>query len=45
MVRSGATLRTLAFRTDGLFIDIGVPEDYERAQGLFGARRERYPHL
>ena len=31
-------LRPLAFRADGLFIDIGVPEDYERAQRLFGAR-------
>jgi D-glycero-alpha-D-manno-heptose 1-phosphate guanylyltransferase len=31
-----AELRPLAFRADGLFIDIGVPEDYERAQGLFG---------
>lgn len=38
MVPSVATLRPLAFRADGLFIDIGVPEDYERAQGLFGAR-------
>jgi D-glycero-alpha-D-manno-heptose 1-phosphate guanylyltransferase len=38
MVPSVATLRPVAFRTDGLFIDIGVPEDYERAQGLFGAR-------
>jgi D-glycero-alpha-D-manno-heptose 1-phosphate guanylyltransferase len=31
-----AELCPLAFRADGLFIDIGVPEDYERAQGLFG---------
>jgi len=38
MVPGVATLRPLAFRTDGLFIDIGVPEDYERAQGLFGVR-------
>ena len=30
-------LRPLAFRAGGLFIDIGVPEDYERAQRLFGA--------
>jgi len=27
-----ATLRPLAFETDGYFIDIGVPEDYARAQ-------------
>jgi D-glycero-alpha-D-manno-heptose 1-phosphate guanylyltransferase len=27
-----ATLRPLAFETDGFFIDIGVPEDYARAQ-------------
>jgi D-glycero-alpha-D-manno-heptose 1-phosphate guanylyltransferase len=33
-----AQLRPLAFRADGLFIDIGVPEDYERAQRLFGTR-------
>jgi len=37
MVPGIDTLRPLAFRTDGLFIDIGVPEDYERAQQLFGA--------
>lgn len=30
-----ATIRPAAFATDGLFIDIGVPEDYQRAQGLF----------
>lgn len=28
-------IRPAAFVTDGLFIDIGVPEDYARAQGLF----------
>jgi D-glycero-alpha-D-manno-heptose 1-phosphate guanylyltransferase len=28
-------LRPLAFLTTGLFIDIGVPEDYNRAQNLF----------
>jgi hypothetical protein len=38
MVPSVAILRPLAFRADGLFIDIAVPEDHERAQGLFGAR-------
>lgn len=32
-----AELRPLAFVTEGLFIDIGVPEDYARAQGLFAA--------
>ena len=30
-------LRPLAFPTAGLFIDIGVPEDYLRAQNLFTA--------
>jgi D-glycero-alpha-D-manno-heptose 1-phosphate guanylyltransferase len=30
-----AELRPLAFVTEGLFIDIGVPEDYARAQALF----------
>lgn len=30
-----ATLRPLAFLTRGRFIDIGVPEDYARAQTLF----------
>lgn len=28
-----------AFASDGLFIDIGIPEDYERAQTLFGEKR------
>lgn len=32
-----AELRPLAFVTHGRFIDIGVPEDYARAQGLFAA--------
>jgi D-glycero-alpha-D-manno-heptose 1-phosphate guanylyltransferase len=31
------TLQPLAFRTDGLFIDIGVPEDYARAQKLLAS--------
>jgi D-glycero-alpha-D-manno-heptose 1-phosphate guanylyltransferase len=31
-------LRPAAFEARGLFIDIGVPEDYARAQGLFAAR-------
>jgi D-glycero-alpha-D-manno-heptose 1-phosphate guanylyltransferase len=41
LVPGVATLRSLAFPTDGLFIDIGVPEDYERAQELFGERAGR----
>lgn len=32
-----AELRPLAYVTQGRFIDIGVPEDFERAQGLFAA--------
>lgn len=31
-------LRPAAFEAQGLFIDIGVPEDYARAQPLFAAR-------
>lgn len=31
-------LRPLAFPAAGLFIDIGIPEDYARAQTLFAAR-------
>lgn len=31
-------VRPAAFETRGLFIDIGVPEDYARAQQLFAAR-------
>jgi D-glycero-alpha-D-manno-heptose 1-phosphate guanylyltransferase len=31
-------IRPLAFVTQGRFIDIGVPEDYARAQALFGRR-------
>jgi D-glycero-alpha-D-manno-heptose 1-phosphate guanylyltransferase len=30
------TLAPRAFATDGLFIDMGIPEDYARAQSLFG---------
>jgi NDP-sugar pyrophosphorylase family protein len=30
-----ASIQPLAFRTAGLFIDIGLPADYARAQGLF----------
>jgi D-glycero-alpha-D-manno-heptose 1-phosphate guanylyltransferase len=33
-----AALRPAAFPAGGLFIDIGVPEDYERAQRLFATR-------
>jgi D-glycero-alpha-D-manno-heptose 1-phosphate guanylyltransferase len=33
-----AEIKPLAFMTRGLFIDIGVPEDYTRAQTLFAAR-------
>jgi D-glycero-alpha-D-manno-heptose 1-phosphate guanylyltransferase len=29
------SIRPLAFRSSGLFIDIGVPEDYARIQELF----------
>jgi len=32
-----ADLRPLAYQTRGRFIDIGVPEDYARAQGMFAA--------
>ena len=28
-------MRPAAFATEGLFIDIGVPEDFARAQHLF----------
>jgi NDP-sugar pyrophosphorylase family protein len=31
-------IRPLAFAAEGLFIDIGVPEDYARAQALFASR-------
>ncbi len=31
------SIRPLAVRTEGMVIDIGVPEDYVRAQTLFGA--------
>lgn len=33
-----AEFRPLAFETEGLFVDIGVPEDYARAQQLFANR-------
>lgn len=31
-------LRPLAFRVEGFFIDMGVPDDYARAQALFSTR-------
>jgi D-glycero-alpha-D-manno-heptose 1-phosphate guanylyltransferase len=30
-----SSIRPLAFRASGLFVDIGIPEDYARAQQLF----------
>ena len=30
------TRQLIAFPSDGMFIDIGIPEDYERAQTIFG---------
>ena len=33
-----STIRPIAFRTSGLFIDIGIPEDYLRAQQVFSQR-------
>ena len=35
MVPRVRSLAPLAFVAEGLFIDIGVPEDLERAQALF----------
>jgi NDP-sugar pyrophosphorylase family protein len=32
---TGGAIRPAAFVTEGLFVDIGVPEDYARAQQLF----------
>ena len=31
-------IRPLAFRTEGRFIDIGIPEDFQRAQHLFAGQ-------
>jgi len=39
LVPNVVALRPLAFRTAGLFIDIGVPEDYARAQSLLATPR------
>jgi D-glycero-alpha-D-manno-heptose 1-phosphate guanylyltransferase len=36
--REVGSIRPLAFRSSGLFIDIGIPEDYTRAQQLFSGR-------
>ena len=38
LVPQVGAIRPLAFTAEGLFIDIGVPEDYERAQVLFARR-------
>ena len=35
LVPEVSAIRPAAFATDGLFIDIGVPEDFARAQHLF----------
>ena len=35
------SIRPLAFPTTGLFIDIGIPEDYARAQEIFSSRVTR----
>lgn len=35
------SIRPLAFPTSGLFIDIGIPEDYARAEEIFSARVTR----
>lgn len=38
LVPSVREIRPLAFRTEGRFIDIGIPEDYQRAQQLFAGK-------
>ncbi len=38
-------LRPLAFETTGVFIDIGVPEDYSRAQGVLSSLSEQSGRL
>jgi D-glycero-alpha-D-manno-heptose 1-phosphate guanylyltransferase len=35
------SIRPLAFPTTGLFIDIGIPEDYTRVQEIFSPRFPR----
>jgi D-glycero-alpha-D-manno-heptose 1-phosphate guanylyltransferase len=42
-----ANIHPLAFRASGLFIDIGIPEDYQRVQQIFmrpTATRDAGPH-
>ena len=43
LVPEVGVIRPAAFRTEGLFIDIGVPEDYARAQQLFAPRGAAAP--
>jgi D-glycero-alpha-D-manno-heptose 1-phosphate guanylyltransferase len=38
LVPSAGTIRPLAFRSSGLFIDIGIPEDYAKVQQIFSQR-------
>jgi D-glycero-alpha-D-manno-heptose 1-phosphate guanylyltransferase len=38
LVPCASELRPAVFVADGMFIDIGVPEDYARAQSIFEAR-------
>ena len=38
LVPEVGSIRPLAFRASGLFIDIGIPEDYARVQQLFSRR-------
>jgi D-glycero-alpha-D-manno-heptose 1-phosphate guanylyltransferase len=37
-------IKPCAFPTPGVFIDIGVPEDYARAQTLLEARHRGHAH-
>jgi D-glycero-alpha-D-manno-heptose 1-phosphate guanylyltransferase len=39
-----ATLKMFAFPSEGYFIDIGIPEDYYKAQNDFGKTYGRAPH-
>jgi D-glycero-alpha-D-manno-heptose 1-phosphate guanylyltransferase len=41
LVPGTQSIRPLAFPTTGLFIDIGIPEDYLRAQQIFSSRSVR----
>jgi D-glycero-alpha-D-manno-heptose 1-phosphate guanylyltransferase len=43
LVPEVSAMRPAAFATDGLFIDIGVPEDFARAQHLFAAEGTSSP--